>query len=543
MKSTLSGKILVCPQCRESYPRTTGVCPKDGTLLVPPVSDVDALVGKLVDQKYKVIERLGGGGMGVVYKAEHIFMGRTVVLKMLHRHLAEMGNEGEFLKRFQLEARTAAQIEHPNAVTIYDFGVFESQPYLVMQFNRGQTLKALIKAEGFLKPERAIALLSQVGEAVHAAHKLQIIHRDLKPENIMVTKDDNGTERAQVLDFGLAKVIGAMDANTNSMTKTGIVLGTPYYMAPEQAIASNLDARTEVYSLAVILYEALTGSVPFQSESPMEVMLKHIKEKPEPLRTTNPKIVVPDALEEVIAKAMKKEPKNRYDSVPAFMAALKQAIVPPKKPEPAPRVEAAKPAAAPPANPQYVASHRQLERNSDSSAGFERPKRWNPAVLSGIIFLGATMGFALNPVVTYFSPEEMARRAAILEKEQEAATYVKNAKEFVKVGNMKAAIYEYNRALELTPKDVDIYVQLGKNYLEALRYDQALIVLERAVKVEPQNEEVRVLLGTVYQRQGDLDAAVKEFKRVLAFNPKNRAAKKSLQAIQDQNGRSVSARP
>lgn len=525
MKSSLTGKILVCPQCNESYPRSTPVCPKDGTILVLPASDVDAFVGKLIDQKYKVIERLGAGGMGIVYKAEHIFMGRTVVLKMLHRHLAEMGKEGEFLKRFQREARTASQIEHANAVTLYDFGVHENQPYIVMQFNRGVTLKALLAQEKRLEPLRAYDILRQVGDAVGAAHKLNIIHRDLKPENIMVTRDDEGVEHAQVLDFGLAKVMSELENVDNSMTKTGVVLGTPFYMAPEQAIGAALDARTEVYTLALIYYEMIAGGVPFKADTAMKIMMMHIKEKPPAFSTLNPPVVAPPGLEDVLTRALKKEPKNRYDTVAELMRAIKEVVTP--KPAPSPSV-------TPEALAAPLASELEIVAEPNIAGAERRARRWSAAAIGSMLFLGTTMGFALNPLVTYFSPEEIARRTEELKRKKEAQDILKEAKAFVKEGNMKAAFYEYNRAIAINPNDVEVYIELGRHYTDALRYDQAVIVLEKAVRVEPQHELARFSLANAFFKAGRYDEAAREYKKVLEINPKNKSAKKNLAIAEDQ---------
>ncbi len=515
-------KAVTCHTCKGTYPHGTLTCPKDGTMLQHAVNGsagangADPLLGRVLDDRYKILERLGVGGMGLVYTAEHVRLGRTVVVKVLHRHLAQQGTEGEFLRRFQREAKMASQIEHPNAVTIYDFGMFENQPYLVMQFNRGKNLKVLLAAEGALSERRALQLVRQIGDAVAAAHKLSIIHRDLKPENVMVSRDESGTERAQVLDFGIAKVISENEKD-NGMTKTGIVLGTPYYMAPEQALAAEIDARTEVYSLGVMLYEMLTGTVPFKADNPMQVMMLHLKEKPAPFAAANPKVACSSAVEAIVMKALKKEPPNRYQTVNELLDAVSLALQPAT-----PSVRQSSPDGATLATAAVSAGEVRGRRK----------RRSIPAICC-MVFIGGTMGFALNPVVDYFSSEAIARRAQLAKNAEEAAEHVKQGRALAKAGNAKAAVYEFTRALELEPENASTYLSLGRLYAAALQDDQALIVLEKAVKLDPSLEEAALLLGNIHLRRNEYEDAITAYQQVLDLNPKNKDAKKNLQTCRE----------
>jgi len=288
----------------------------------------DPRIGKIIDRKYKILSRVGDGGMGVVYKAEHELMGRLVAVKVLHRHLVADQNYDTFMQRFQREARTASQINHPNAVTIYDFGISEETAYLVMEFVEGKSLKQVLADEGHLDIERAAAIFAQVCDAVAAAHRLGIVHRDLKPDNIVLSMED-GKEVAQVLDFGIAKVLTEQQDTSVTMTQAGTTLGTPRYMSPEQVLGKTLDARSDVYSLAVVLYEMLTGDIPFKADSAMELMLKHVNESPISMRSFQG-IKIHREIEAVVMRGLQKDVKERYQKIGElsndFLQAVKRAV-------------------------------------------------------------------------------------------------------------------------------------------------------------------------------------------------------------------------
>ncbi|MCB0325082.1 MAG: protein kinase [Bdellovibrionales bacterium] len=280
----------------------------------------DPLIGAVIGKKYRVVEVLGRGAMGTVYKAEHSYMDRIVALKMLHAHLV---HDEESLRRFQHEARTASRISHPNAVTLYDFGIDESRPYLAMKFVQGKTLRQLLAEEGPLPLPRVLHFLHQVGGALEQAHQLGIVHRDLKPDNIMITVRPDGLEWAEVLDFGIAKVRSPEGEQGMSLiTQTGIVIGTPQYMSPEQALVRPLDSRADIYSLGVITYEMLAGQVPFRAESLLEMLMQHINDPPTSLRKCKPELNIPREVDRVVLKALAKDPAERYQDVREFVEAF-----------------------------------------------------------------------------------------------------------------------------------------------------------------------------------------------------------------------------
>jgi eukaryotic-like serine/threonine-protein kinase len=265
--------------------------------------------GELVDGRYRILRRLGAGGMADVWLAEDEHLQREVALKVLHKHFAQ---DHEFVARFQREAEAAAALQHPNIVSVYDRGQFDGVNYIAMQYVQGQTLKQLI--DRGLTPEQAVPLVRQVLEAARAAHRQGIVHRDLKPQNVIVTAEGE----ALVTDFGIAR------AGVSEITQTGSVMGTPHYLSPEQAQGFEVTSVSDLYSIGVILYEALTGRVPFEGESAVAVAMKQVSQTPQRPSSINPR--VSPALDAVVMRALAKEPGDRFQNADAFIAALEQAM-------------------------------------------------------------------------------------------------------------------------------------------------------------------------------------------------------------------------
>ena len=262
--------------------------------------------------RYKIIEKIGGGGMADVYKAEDLTLGRTIALKILHKQFAS--DEG-FLERFRREAQAAAKLNHPNIVSIYDVGDENGIYYIVMEYVPGVTLKKIIQKDAPLSTEKTVHIAMQIAKAMEFAHQHEIIHRDIKPQNVMIT--DSG--EIKVTDFGIARA-----GTTSTMTRTGSILGTAHYISPEQAQGSIVGPTTDIYSLGVVMYEMATGELPFRGENPVAVALKHINDTPLPPRGVF--AAVPESLEAVIMKAMNKNPSDRYRSADALRDDLKRVI-------------------------------------------------------------------------------------------------------------------------------------------------------------------------------------------------------------------------
>ena len=325
---------MICPQCQESMKDDARFCSNCGLSfssfntptehaaahnLPETLPDIDPLVGQALDGKYELLARLGEGGMGVVYRARRVHIGDEVAVKvLLRKFVADSG----LVERFRREARAAAQLRHPNVVAIYDYGEAgenDAPAYIVMELVEGASLRQLLRREGCLSPERAVSLMRDICAGVGAAHRRQIFHRDLKPDNIIVLPPDEDRERetVKVVDFGIAKLRDAAGAPT--LTETGMVMGTPHYMSPEQCRGDQLDSRSDVYSLGAMLYEMLADKPPFTASSLMGVLTKHITEAPPPLPTD---ASAPPALAALIMRALAKDP----DARPADAAELSREL-------------------------------------------------------------------------------------------------------------------------------------------------------------------------------------------------------------------------
>lgn len=279
------------------------------------------MIGKTIAGRYEILQKLGEGGMGVVYKAMQTSVERIVALKILHPHMT--GNE-EALKRFQREAKTTSKLRQANAIHIYDFGVEGSLSFLVMEYIEGESLDDVIRKSGALELPRVANIVRQVCYALAEAHDLGIVHRDLKPSNIYLSRKRDGSEEVKVLDFGIAKVLGEQQGMTR-LTQTGMIIGTPQYMSPEQVEGLPLDHRSDVYSLGIIMYELLTGETPFQADTPFQLLMKHVKEKPVPPRKFRPNIAIPEAVEKIVLKALEKDPAKRFQSISELQQSLEAA--------------------------------------------------------------------------------------------------------------------------------------------------------------------------------------------------------------------------
>jgi eukaryotic-like serine/threonine-protein kinase len=264
----------------------------------------------VIDGRYRVLGRLGSGGMADVYCAEDNQLGRRVALKLLHRRFAE---DPEFVERFRREASSAAGLQHPNIVGVFDRGAWDGTYYIAMEYLDGRTLKQHVRENGAMAPDDAIEVAIQVLRAAKSAHERGVVHRDIKPHNVIL--DDEG--RVKVTDFGIAR------AGASDMTETGSIMGTAQYLSPEQAQGQPVSPRSDLYSIGVLLYELLTGRVPFEAESPVTIALKHINERPVPPSELNP--AVSPALDAVVLRALQKEPARRFADADEFVAALKAA--------------------------------------------------------------------------------------------------------------------------------------------------------------------------------------------------------------------------
>ena len=277
-----------------------------------PESPTDPHLGREI-AGYRIEERIGRGGMGVVYRAEHLRLGRRAAIKIIAPELA--GSEG-FRERFEREARIAASLHHPNVVAVYDAGELEGLLWIAMQYVQGSDLSAILRTEGRLRPYRAIDVCRQVADALDAAHAINLIHRDVKPANVLIEG-----RRAYLSDFGLTK---RLEGAGTMLTKAGDVVGTIHYCSPEQIEGGKVDARADVYALGCLLYHCLAGDVPYPKDSDVAVIYAHLQEQAPRLSSTRPEL--PAGLDQVIARAMEKSPDRRFQSCHDLMEAARMVV-------------------------------------------------------------------------------------------------------------------------------------------------------------------------------------------------------------------------
>jgi serine/threonine-protein kinase len=324
--------MKVCPECGRSYADDAVVCAYDGVALssgattswsdsgqAPPASgDVLGV--------YRILERIDEGGMGIIYRAEHVRLGRQVALKVLKTELAK---RTDVVRRFFEEARAVNEIGHPNIVDIIDFiEVSDQSPplvYMVMELLKGQDLGRRVRVDGPVPPEEAVHIACQVCDALIAVHRVKILHRDLKPENIYLAQTPEGAEKVKLLDFGVAKAFG--ERQKVRITEPGMAIGTPEFMAPEQILGKEMDERTDIYALGMVIYDMLCGSVAFQASKYGALMVAQVKEAPPPLsERMKDKKTVPPELELAVMRCLEKKPQDRFQNVKELKHALLSAM-------------------------------------------------------------------------------------------------------------------------------------------------------------------------------------------------------------------------
>ena len=313
--------MKTCAVCSVNYPDAVEYCPRDGQRLPPPPGDTkrmyDPLIGQTIDGRYIIEALLGEGGMGFVYAARHAIIDKRVAMKVLRKDAAAQDESAA--QRFIVEARAASKIGHQNIVDITDFGVLnDGHAYFVMEFLDGPTLGLVVHREKQLQPLRAVRIAIQIARGLAAAHEKSIIHRDLKPENIFVLEKDGQSDFVKIVDFGIAKDVKA----GKRLTAVGMVLGTPEYMSPEQATGQETDHRVDMYALGCIVYEMLTGEVPFKGENAPKTLTKHVFDPVVPPSKLRPDLAIPAALEQVVMRTLQKKPGDRYTDMRALIAAL-----------------------------------------------------------------------------------------------------------------------------------------------------------------------------------------------------------------------------
>ncbi len=443
----------------------------------------DPFIGTVIDGKYRIVEKIGHGGIGAVYRGEHTLIRRQVAIKVLHSHLVE--NE-DFLRRFRHEAEIASSLTHPNAVILYDYGVEQSRPYLAMEYVQGETMKSWMSRESTPQLSEVCTIFQQIGAALEEAHRLGIIHRDLKPDNVIITRRDDGSPSVKVLDFGIAKVIHDKgEKGATVVTKAGTFYGTPRYASPEQIMGQELDRRADIYSLGVMLYEVLSGKPPFDAPSMIEVFLKHLNQEPPPFEALDTARKVPRMLESHVMRCLAKDPAKRPASAVEMMQEL-----------------------------------TRCTGESCDTFGFLRKHRLAATAAVGAICAAAAWFFIYNGP----QPPEPAPDAG--------ATAQATPAESPEPGPAASAISPYADT-HATPQlaedapseppgdgsaDVQFLFSEAKEHYRRRQYEQAAAGYEKVVLLKPDYIEAHLDLGVCYQRLNRMAEALEQFKKALELN-------------------------
>jgi serine/threonine-protein kinase len=452
------------------------------------------LIGAVLDGRYRVVERVAEGAMGVVYRGERIKLGRSVAIKFLHGWSAA---DAAARKRFEVEAKAMARLEHPHCAAVIDVGEHEGAPYVVMDYVRGATLREILD-EGALAVPRAAEIMKQILSGLAHAHELEIIHRDIKPANIMVGDQVGLGETVKILDFGLARLRGSPGGLT-----VGIAVGTPSYMAPEQIVGGAVDARTDLYSCGILLFEMLTGEKPYAAEEPIEVLRLH-REAPVPaassLATESMREDV-RVLDDVVGRAMQKRPEDRFASAAEFARAIDDAV--------RARVRAAEQlsVARPPRD--IAAQPIRAESPQDRAAAVERPRpasRRNlviaAAVLGGLAAIGviamvASGGSGGSDQPAPSTAQPVVTRVAPPDAPDPSDDVLARAQALAGAGSADEAIALLGAGRKTFPDRAALSFELGKLYFARFWWRDGLEAFREAIRVDPAYRADPDLIKTV----------------------------------------------
>ncbi|MDR3678261.1 MAG: tetratricopeptide repeat protein [Acidobacteriota bacterium] len=522
--------MKTCPTCHATYPDTIAFCARDGTSLKT-TGRWDP--GTVVRGRYRILSKIGEGGMGAVYKAKHTGFDELRAIKVLN---ADLTGDEKFHQRFKQEAYITRKLHHPNAVRVEDIDEAEDgSPFIVMEYIEGRGLDRIMQAQGPMAAGRVCAIAKQVAAALDAAHRLGMVHRDIKPENIVLIQSAEG-ETAKVLDFGIARVKegGKKDEIKGvDLTGGGYVIGTPMYISPEQAQGKrgdDLDGRSDLYSLGIVMYQMLTGQVPFKSPNTMYMLMAHIQEPPTPIRLIRPDLKIPEPLANLVMRLLQKKRELR----PASAAALIEELT---------RIEAGTPVLAPPVYtkpvvpaaprgsgttliPSTPAAPRPAQFARPGASAYEepheapRPFYLRPSVL---LIFALLMAGGIWYHSTHRPADEIARHQAAAVDFEGKQLYAQAAQ-------------EYRAAIQIDANNAGLQSGLGHVLLLDRKWDDAISALREAVSLQPDDAVAHNNLGVALQTVGNVAEAIPEFREAVRVKPDYLEAHANLgHALEKQN--------
>jgi tetratricopeptide (TPR) repeat protein/predicted Ser/Thr protein kinase len=483
---------------------------------------VPFIVGENVGP-YRITRQLGVGGMATVWKAYHAALDRYVAIKVLHPSFKE---DPQFTARFQREARIVAKLIHPHIVPIYDFSEHEGMSYLVMRYIDGRTLKAVLK-EGPLSLDEMMDILEPAGRALAYAHEQGVLHRDIKPSNFILSSEGD----VFLTDFGLAR----MAETTDSTLSRDMLVGTPQYISPEQARGETLDARTDIYSLGVVLFEMLTGKVPYDADTPYAVIHDHIF-SPLPLPTQF-KADIPEVVERVVLKALAKDRNDRFENVREMVSALEeslageavtikaqQALLEDTEQSIEESAEGVIPIAGAAEEPPPVEETGEVEAPARPRG---RSRRLIAiiavlGILLGVCICGSVLVLALRGAGDQDQPLIEAAQtpgATVEPVREDPAAHVYLARRYLQQGNVQEAIAEYEVAIDLDPEYVEAYIDLGNIMARENDLERALELFQEALDIDPDHVKAHLGMGDAYLLQMEFDAAALHYQIVVDQDP------------------------
>lgn len=443
------------------------------------VQDIDQLAGTMIGEHYEILSLLGQGGLGAVYRAHHKLLNKVVAIKFL---LPGKTMDANATMRFQREAQAAVKLAHPNIAGVQEFGIHDGMPYMVMELVDGRSLEEIIKIEGALPPTRTLKITSQVLTALAYAHRNGIVHRDIKPANIIVSTSE-GTDKVKIIDFGIAKLLE--EDQQVDLTKTGEVFGTPFYMSPEQCRGARVDYRTDIYAAGCVAYEMMSGFPPFQGDTAIEVVLKHVNEPPAILQA-KPAFA---GFEKVVDRAMAKDPNSRYGTATEMLSEI-ALIEQGKKPK-----------------RTFYVRPGTLRKSVNASV-----LALLCLLLSGLLFVALT-------------GQEKTIRSLTAEIKKHPNHYANYVSRAILYGeqerNYNAAIADLNTAQRLKPEDAIIFERRAQFEIAGNQFDAALADLDKALTLEPKNVYAHIFRANANLGLNNYADAISDVQKAASLDPKN----------------------